>query len=367
MSPPAQVLLCTVGTSLAGHLQGLPQAAEAWRSGDWETAARFVAGLDPDDRRAGAEVQSVRDLVARGYGAADALVVLFHSATEPGRAVARVLGSCFRLRGHRVEVREVEGLQDDNPGLFKTQGLRNLAKHLCQVVRERGAPHCAVNATGGYKAQIAIAAILGQALGVPVYYRHERFDEIVAFPPLPVSLDSSLWMRWSGLLAALDRQELVRWSEVEADWDPRLVPLVERVKLDGGEYLDLSPAGQVFHEAFKGRLRADLDRLLPPPVPPGQKRPPRLTDHGWGNAREPILAVLHRVVRDCPYVRAVRHTYWNPDLATPSLFRPKGDGIEGVYSNGTWTVKFAVDTFASTPGQREACVADLNERLEGWG
>lgn len=363
---PAQTLLCTVGTSLAGHLDGLPDLAATWRLDDGAAASRFLAGLDPKDRRAGAEIQSVRDLVARGYGATDSLIVLFHSATEPGRAVTRVLVRHFRGQGHRVEVREVEHLQDDHAKLFKTKGLRNLAKLLCQVVRERGAAHCAVNATGGYKAQIAIAAILGQALGVPVYYQHERFDEVVAFPPLPVSLDQGLWMRWSGLFAALDRQELVRWHDVEPDWDPRLEPLVERVALDGGECLDLSPVGQLFHEAFQGQRGAEFDRLLPPPVPVAQKRSPRLSDHGWCSARDPILRRLERIVAEVPYVRAVHDTYWNPDLSTPSLFRCKGEGIEGVYSNGTWTVKFGVETATTSPGQREACVADLNERLGEW-
>jgi hypothetical protein len=39
------------------------------------------------------------------------------------------------------------------------------------------------------------------------------------------------------------------------------------------------------------------------------------------------------------------------------------DGIEGVYSNGTFTVKFRVETSAQTPGQQAAVVAALNEWL----
>src|SRR5438093_1489422 len=83
--------------------------------------------------------------------------------------------------------------------------VRNLAKAVCQIIRDHGASSCAINATGGYKAQIAIAVLMGQALGVPVYYKHERFDEIIAFPPMPVALDFEVWMRLSGLLFALER------------------------------------------------------------------------------------------------------------------------------------------------------------------
>src|SRR5437773_1205753 len=82
----------------------------------------------------------------------------------------------------------------------RTRALRTPARRICAVVRERSAAACALNATGGYKAQIAVAVLLGQALGVPVYYKHELFSEIIAFPPLPVALDFEVWMRASGML-----------------------------------------------------------------------------------------------------------------------------------------------------------------------
>jgi hypothetical protein len=45
------------------------------------------------------------------------------------------------------------------------------------------------------------------------------------------------------------------------------------------------------------------------------------------------------------------------------LFRLRGEDIEGVFSNGSWTVKIIVETSATTTGQREACIADLNHRI----
>ncbi|MBI5018178.1 MAG: putative CRISPR-associated protein [Deltaproteobacteria bacterium] len=370
---PAHTLLCTVGTSLPSNLGAIgdasPRAREAsraWKERDWPALAQFLAGFHPADRLLGAEVNSVHDLTRLGYATPDALLVLFHSDSPEGRDAAVVLERYFRGLGHAVELREVEYLTEEKPKVFKSKGLRNLVKGISRSVRERGTQSTGIDATGGYKAEAAVAALIGQALGVPVYYKHERFSEIIAIPPMPVSFDQGLWMRWSGILGALDRGDLVRWRDVEADWEPSLEALVDRVALDHDEYIDLSPAGQIFHETFRGRLRGELDRMLPPPVPEGQKTEPRLTDHSWGPAREPVLRWLRRVVAEVPYVRGVRDTYWNPDLSTPSLFRLKGDAIEGVYSNGTWTVKFAVETWAATPGQREACVADLNARLAEW-
>src|SRR5262249_11595371 len=153
------------------------------------------------ERLCGAEINSVASMIDKGYLPADCGLYFFHSATADGRKIATILRSYYRARGHSpVEAVEVTDLQDEDPKRFRTRGLRNLVRALCRVVRQHTAPACAINATGGYKAQVAVAVLLGQALGIDVYYMHERFSEIIAFPPLPVALDFEVWMRASGML-----------------------------------------------------------------------------------------------------------------------------------------------------------------------
>ena len=65
--------------------------------------------------------------------------------------------------------------------------------------------------------------------------------------------------------------------------------------MNGKIYLELSPTGQIFHETFKGRFESDRDAVLPPLVSINQKKQPELTDHGWGNARTPILNLLQMI------------------------------------------------------------------------
>ena len=115
-----------------------------------------------------------------------------------------------------MNIHRVEGLRDDAPDKFRTQGLRNLAKLFGEQVREARKENrsCAINATGGYKAQIAIAVLMGQALDIPVYYKHERFDAIIPFPPMPVALDFSLWERASGMFTVLAK------SDACEPWEP---------------------------------------------------------------------------------------------------------------------------------------------------
>lgn len=387
-------LICTVGTSLlrpnlfglpdadhyAAWLNRQPPADQAHLSRDAMLAlvsvvaqrdelkvADILAQFPGSTRLCGAEINSITDLIERDYCQRRSTLCFCHSDTAEGMQVAQIIRHYYEWQDYPVKLYSIADLQDQDPKRFRTKGLRNLAKTVCRIIRERGAPYCAINATGGYKAQIAIGVLMGQALGVPVYYKHELFSEIIAFPPMPVSLDQQLWMQQSGLLAALDRHDVLRWTDVDGeDWDERLETLVERVEIDGQTYLEISPTGQIFHETFKGRFESERDRVLPPPVPKTQKAKPSLTDHNWGNARGPILAFMQRITDDCAYVRGCRDHYWNPDLSRASLFRAKGDEIEGVFSNGNWTVKIIVETSATTIGQQEACIADLNHQIGMW-
>lgn len=384
-------LICTVGTSLfKPNLYGLPteENYENWLARqperdrpsftpaivktlrasladkDWQTLAQSLVQLASSTRLCGAEINSITDLIDRQYCAPNVTLIFCHSQTLEGKQIATILEHYYRRKGHRVELQQIDALQDIDPKQFKTKGLRNLSKTISQFIREWGAPYCAINATGGYKAQIAIAVLMGQALGVPVYYKHEQFSEIIEFPPMPIGLDFGLWLEKSGLLIVLDRPEMVEIQQVEEELDERIETLINRETIDGKTYLELSPTGQIFHETFKGRFTSNRDRIVPPPIPQEQKETPKLTDHGWGNARIPILNYLQHIVDHCSYVRRCRTHYWNPDLSSPSRFRQQGEQIEGILSNGTWTAKFYVDTSAMTEGQLAACIADLNQRIK---
>lgn len=337
----------------------------AYKNNKWKELAENLAQLPGKTRLCGAEINSITDLIEREYCAADCKVIFCHSETEDGRHIAEILQEYYHAQGKQSEAKEIKYLQDKEPKLFRTKGLRNLAKTISEVIREQQAPYCAINATGGYKAQIAIGVLMGQAIGVPVYYKHERFSEIIAFPPMPISMDFDLWLKTSGWLAKLDRDEMlldVELEDLEDDWDEEMETLVEREIDSKGKYiLELSPTGQIFYETFKGKFQSDKDQFLPPAVPSNQKQKPTLSDHSWGNARSKILNYLQKAVDTYPYVKTCHTDYWNPDLSTQVRFRLKGEEIEGIYSNGTWTVKFVVETLASTPGQRAACVADMNQ------
>lgn len=184
---PPQILLTTIGTSLLGNLNRAPETSllkVAFANGDAGDIARQLAELAPNDRTLGAEICSICNLITSNRVSSTVGIYLFHSATDEGRLVANVLTELLRRREHSlVEAIEIEGLQEESPERFRAEGLRNLARQFQTVIQQHGAQTCAFNATGGYKAQIAVAVLMGQALGIPTFYLHERFSEIIEFPP----------------------------------------------------------------------------------------------------------------------------------------------------------------------------------------
>ena len=407
-------LICTVGTSLFSNLGRLPtpENYEKWWKGQSEsdrthlspefveklrlaygkiqeetksraegdrackTLAQLLAELPDTVRLCGAEINSTSDLISREYCTRNDRLYFVHSATEQGRQIAAILTDYYRAKQHPVaEPQEIAYLQDKNPKQFKTKGLRNLVKKIGKIYQANKNKPCTINATGGYKAQIAIAVLMGQALGIPVYYKHERFSEIIAFPPMPISLDFELWQKNSGILQALERKknDLMSWDEFSQDWgefitewDEKMEVTIERETIDGQVFVEMSPTGQIFHDTFKNRFDASKNEVLPPAVPLNQKKYPPLPKHDWKNAKKTILNFLKKVTDEGPYVCSCRTRYWNPDLPSVTQFGIRGDQIEGIFSNGTWTVKFYVDTSAKAPGQLIACMADLNLRLDNW-
>src|SRR5262249_16965912 len=153
----------------------------------------------------------------------------------------------------------------------------------------------------------------------------------IAFPPLPVGLDFEVWMKASGLLYDLERSaELVRASLYEDGWDERFESLVERVRIDGEGYLELSAAGQSFHDTFRERVRSARDRVLPPPAPPGQKKEPRC-DHGHVAALRDLRRYLERLTAEVGPVVHCGTIYHHPGRPDRNGFRLGSKGIEGTW------------------------------------
>lgn len=162
-------LICTLGTSLfKPNLLGLPTADTytTWlcrqpnadrenlsfelidnlkthlSNKNWKGLAEFLGNIPGTTRLCGAEINSITDLIQRGYCTEKCLLVFCHSATEEGRHIAEILQYYYKSKGHQTKLLEIEHLQDADPKLFRTKGLRNLAKQISKIVRDNLGESC---------------------------------------------------------------------------------------------------------------------------------------------------------------------------------------------------------------------------------
>jgi putative CRISPR-associated protein (TIGR02619 family) len=230
-----RLILNTVGTSLSG---------DAKREG-LQTDTEILGFLQRDPEKASAETNALSRLLQ-----ANDRVVLLYSQTEEGKSCAELIQKHVS-KTHRCDIEQVQGLSYAEKG-FVQHGLKNfvqvLAKHIRDTKREGLEP--IINATGGFKAEIAYATAVGLVFKTPVCYIHEKFGDIVTLPVTPFGWDASIF--------AL-HQDFFDWVDSEPrlnhDVQSRVAGLPEEIKMlleddrDGNTML--SPLGEAYLSAFR--------------------------------------------------------------------------------------------------------------------
>lgn len=251
-----QTILTTVGTSLLSNARrdrGIAPDAPVTLH-DLTNYLRHTPA-----EKACAETNSLSRLLQEGDR-----VVFLHSDTDDGHLCAEALQKFYQNEGYHAEILKVPDL-NYTESRFKMRGLRSLVATLIKQIQSehKAGREVLINATGGFKAEIAYATLVGLLFDVPVYYIHEAFREIIEMPPTPISWDFSL---------IADYEEFFEWVDSEprttSEVEQRLCGLLrEKIHLlltdepDGCTYL--SPTGEAFYYAYRERVEsAPSDQLL---------------------------------------------------------------------------------------------------------
>jgi putative CRISPR-associated protein (TIGR02619 family) len=356
------ILINTVGTSLLGAWKELGQTFD-----DQHRIALIAAlhKLPEDDRKLGAELTSIRSLIKQGVVSPGDRLVFLVSDTREGAFMGDVLSVVGQHWSFQTESHVIKKLQGDDPKAF-AQGLRNLVKKIAEIYRSRtDAEPMAINATGGYKAQISFAGLIGQVFGVPVYYQFESFADAIELPALPVSFAFDDWLAYRPVLEVLDEGEA--GELLKAD-DSRIKSLPDRLRVlvDRSQGLaTLSALGSLYHEGFRHRFRAQAQALLPKAsgLAPAEKK----VAYEDGNAsKHRGLAEWVERIRAVPYVTRIQTFYYNPCLpgrSTVELDPTRGDRVIATYATHDATTKAYVFLSESDHKKAQAAAADLAERL----
>lgn len=240
-----RTILTTVGTSL---LTNSAKSLNTETPTD-EQIAHYLRTTDPE--KASAETNSLSRILQKGDQ-----IIFLHSDTEEGARCARLLKNHYAQEGYRTEIQLVPDLKYTERR-FQQRGLRSLVNILAEQIAkaQKEGKEVLINATGGFKAEIAYATLIGLLFKVPVYYIHEAFRDIIQMPATPIGWDFSL---------IADYEEFFEWLEADLhtqqEVDNRLKGIVsdrEQITMlltEEEGYVMLSPMGEAFYQAYRAKI-----------------------------------------------------------------------------------------------------------------
>jgi len=277
--PVRNTLICTVGTSLFyANLKTLSEDTKNkpknwkniksyFKNNKWEALSKELVQIDPTQRLCGAEINTIEEVRKKKSIQLENIFFLV-SDTEDGRSTGRVLKHYFENRQdlnlNQIDFEVVDDLDDKDPKKFRTVGLKNLVRKIGAYINRIGTQNIAIDATGGYKAQIAVALLIGQALDIPVFYKHERFTEIIDFPPLPVMMDYDILGRNAALFHDMEAGVMFTQREL-GEMEDKLTLFFTDVDIDGETFYELHAIGYIYLFSFRQRFNyiPDLKSLDP--------------------------------------------------------------------------------------------------------
>ncbi|MEH1794043.1 putative CRISPR-associated protein [Nostoc sp.] len=337
-------LICTVGTSLFNNLKYSEDSIkQLFESKNWNQLALSLLEHKNSDRICGAEINSITSICDKNLLAVRIRLIFLVSDTDDGKTTGNLLKLYYDnqksnpLHFESVEVRILKGLRDDDVKAFKQQGLKNLVREISNEVRKFSPEAIAINATGGYKAQISFAGMIGQALEIPVYYLFEKFSEVIELPPQPIALDLAFWLNNYLLFENLESEQIIEKSEIEENLESNYLDSLIDEEADGEKTLvSLSAMGVLFNERCRlqfAKQENSILSLIPQDDTKAERKPISLRqDHGID-----ILQAFSKKICRSPYVKKITNSLPFNSRRTNPIRRTTNDGV--VEFVLTWTDK----------------------------
>jgi putative CRISPR-associated protein (TIGR02619 family) len=330
-----------VGTSLLNNLKSAEDSIQkTLAEKNWIQLSLFLLEQDNSSRICGAEINSITSICSKNFLISRIRLIFLVSDTEDGKNIGQLLKLYYEntsnpLKFEKVDVRVLEGLRDDSVKAFKQQGLKNLVREISNEVKKFTAETIAINATGGYKAQISFAGMIGQALEIPVYYLFEKFSEVIELPPQPVALDLAFWLNNYLLFAQLEEESVIERSKIQGDLDNQYLSSIIDEEPEGETTLvSLSAMGVLFNERSRLLFAKQTSSILAL-IPQDDTDPEHKTINVRGDHGQDVLREFAKRICRSPYVKKIVNSLpFNPHRTNPIL-RTSPDGI--VEFVLTWT------------------------------
>ncbi|MDG4550923.1 MAG: putative CRISPR-associated protein [Candidatus Contendobacter sp.] len=350
-----RTIITTVGTSLLNNRDGRP-----WSKDPLPDPAVVAAWLqDADPRRASAELHTWFRLGLFEQPTHER-VRLIHSHTPDGQFCAERLRDYAQRHRLDAALVDITELHYTDTATFN-RGLRQLVHVLAEQIRAaRAQGEVALAATGGFKAEIAVANLVGALLDTPVYYIYEQFEHLIKLEPLPIALQGD-WLRQGPgekLLQTLAAEEIVPRQQVHSllQADPRLELLLEAEEV--GDQLHVAPN-------LLGEFAVQLFQTPPIGWPPECETPPMDKIQLEGTAHHRPTGwkeTVNQIARNI-YVRRIRY---DAGAGQRTGLLPASDNhsdLYGVLNDGRDWLGLRIETTAENEAQRRRVLDYLRRQL----
>jgi putative CRISPR-associated protein (TIGR02619 family) len=221
-----QTIIMTVGTSLLTNPDKNLEPQRPWLGqktiGDPQRALAWMKEADLE--LISAETNTYLQLDPTSN---DALILL-HSETPDGLECAQILKLFFEqeLGQQQVSLVPLPGINYELEG----SSLERMAELLKQLA-ESAKGIVTFAATGGFKAQAMIMAVVGSQLGIPVCYIHEQYKSLVYLPYLQPEVQPRI-PRADLPDSGRDRSQIIQIRSDASHHRPRSWAKVERLLRD---------------------------------------------------------------------------------------------------------------------------------------
>jgi putative CRISPR-associated protein (TIGR02619 family) len=335
-------ILVTVGTSLLTNRDDRP-----W--GGWRHGRDFPPEADVDrwlrDAKPAAASAEIHTLHRLEVGSEDVLF-LFCSQSPDGRFCAEALRRYYQGLKIRSEVQAISGFTGESRTF--SEGLKNMIDLVLKRIGEleNRATQVILAATGGYKPESAFLTLLGALAGVDVVYLHERHQELVRIPRLPLHWNEDVVHGNREFFEWID-EEPRPTEEVEArlKGHPELRFLTTPAE-DGNTYLTVAGT-LLWRAASKSRPRVEW--------PPADARPPAEKNGLSGIEHERPKGWESFVRRLCS-IDCVRWVRFDPKAGGGARVRiadPEQGHIFVFYRHGDQALPLRVETTARGEAQTQ--------------
>jgi putative CRISPR-associated protein (TIGR02619 family) len=299
-----------------------------------EELISFIRQNDPD--KASAETNSLLKIAEDGDE-----ILLLHTDTTEGLMCAEVIQQYLQSEKKKVSLKKLP--LENNETQFERYGLRGLVDALIEEIQsgQKQGLDVVINATGGFKAQIAYTTMVGMIFQIPVKYIYEGFKKPITFPALPVKWDMDLVLEYEDFLIWLDeepRQASAADSQIKATGDRMEQFSQLLLPPDDKGYIFLSAAGTILLKRVQQQREAG--KSLPDPPASGIK-PENKISSSLKEAKHHVSDDTLEKVKKIAKLDAVI------EIVGGKTENTTRKGLKGVREDGTIRVLWADDKMAT--------------------